>query len=110
MLIDCGATYNFISYDLVRNLGLPVDQTGGYGVVLGTGLSIKGEGICQGVAVSMQEIEVMEDFLPLELGSSDLILGIQWLETLGVMMVNCKTLLVKFNLDGRSVTLRGILD
>ncbi|XP_024026844.1 uncharacterized protein LOC112093161 [Morus notabilis] len=107
ILIDSGATHNFIACDLVKGLGLAVDRTGGYGVVIGTGLSVKGEGICRWVAVSMQGIEVIEDFLPLELGSSDLILGVQWLETLGVMMVNWKTLLMKFSLGGCSVSLKG---
>jgi len=57
--------------------------------------------------VTLQDVEVVEDFLPLELGSSDLILGIQWLETLGVVSVNWKTLLMKFNVGDQHVTLRG---
>lgn len=51
--------------------------------------------------VALQGVEVVEDFLPLDLGSSDLILGIQWLETLGVVTVNRKSLLMKFNLGER---------
>ena len=76
VLIDSGATHNFISAELVRKMGLAVDRTGDYGVIMGTGLSVKGEGVCRGVLVSLQEIDIVEDFLPLELGSADLILEI----------------------------------
>ena len=107
VLIDSGATHNFISTDLVRTLELLVDKTGDYGVIMGTGLSVKGEGVCRGIVISLQDIEVAEDYLPLELGSSDIILGVQWLETLGVMTVNWKNLTMKFMVGNRQVTLRG---
>ncbi|XP_024030016.1 uncharacterized protein LOC112094120 [Morus notabilis] len=107
VLIDSGATYNFISVDLVRKMELTVDKIGDYGVVMGTGLSVKGEGVCRGIVVSLQDIEIVEDFLPLELGSSDIILGIQWLETLGVMTVNWRSLTMKFMVGNRQVTLKG---
>lgn len=99
--------HNFISVELVGKLELLEDQTCDYGVVLGTGLSVKGEGVCRGVIVTLQEIEVVEDFLPLELGNSDMILGIKWLETLGVMTVNWKNLSMKFTLGDRQVSLKG---
>ena len=49
VLIDCGASLNFISMDLVDKLGMPSVGTHCFGVLMGTGLSIKGVGLCQGV-------------------------------------------------------------
>ena len=68
VLIDCGATHNFISSKVVQKLGLPVEATLGYGVLMGTGKAIKGEGICKGVVLTIQNIKIVEGFLPLELG------------------------------------------
>lgn len=45
ILIDSGASHNFISTELVQSLDLGLDTTGGYGVVMGTGLTVKGEGV-----------------------------------------------------------------
>ena len=44
---------------------------------------MKGEGICRAVPLRLQGLEIIEDFLPLQLGSTDVILGVQWLQTLG---------------------------
>lgn len=106
VIIDCGATHNFISVDLVRKLDIPLITTGGYNVVSGTGLSVRGIGICKGVVLSLPEAEIVEDFVPIELGSSDVILGMQWLGSLGGMHVNWKTLTTKFKVGNTAVTLQ----
>ncbi|GKC76585.1 retrotransposable element Tf2 [Tanacetum coccineum] len=69
VLIDCGATHNFVSWRLIEMAGLVVS-----------------------------ELQVVDDFLPLELGSAgaDVILGIKWLQTLGEMVVNWKELNMAF--------------
>ncbi|GJS38830.1 putative mitochondrial protein [Tanacetum coccineum] len=53
-----------------------------------------------GLVVS--ELQVVDDFLPLELGSADVILGIKWLQTLGEMVVNRKELTMAFGEDLKS--------
>lgn len=68
VMIDCGATHNFISAELVRRLGIQSKGTRSYGVLMGTGLTVKAAGVCKGVVLTLQNIEVVEDFLPLELG------------------------------------------
>lgn len=49
VLIDCRASYNFISMDLVRKLCLPGTKALGYWVIMGTGLAMQGAGVCKGV-------------------------------------------------------------
>lgn len=68
VMIDCGATHNFISAELVRRLGIPSKGTRSHGVLMGTGLTVKGAGICKGVVLTLQNIEVVEDFLPSRVG------------------------------------------
>ena len=48
-LMDYGATHNLISRDLVSKLSLPKEKMSSYGITLGSGDSIVGEGICHGV-------------------------------------------------------------
>ncbi|KAK0577832.1 hypothetical protein LWI29_000918 [Acer saccharum] len=107
ILIDPSVTHNFISANLVQKLKLPITRTEAYEVTIGTGDSVKGEGICKGVTLHLQGINIVEDFLPLGLGSSDVILGIQWLATLGMTHTNWKLQVMKFQLGNETVTLRG---
>lgn len=107
ILVDCGATHNFLSLDLIRQLEILTTTTTNYGVIMGTRLSVKGKEICKGIVVEVQELNVVEDFLPLELGNTDVILGMQCLSTLGNIEVNWKLLTMKFRM-GKSVrTLKG---
>lgn len=108
VLIDPGATHNFISLNLVKLLGLVIEDSGGFGVSLGNGEMIKGNGVCKEVSVQLDgRLVVCEEFLPLELGASDVILGIKWLETLGPVTTNWKTQVMQFELGGSNITLKG---
>lgn len=68
---------------------------------------MKGSGVCRGLVMGLQGVEVVEGFLPLGLGSSDVILGMQWLGSLGNMTVNWQTLTMKFKVWDTVVTSQG---
>ena len=53
-------------------------------------MSIRGKVVYQGVQLSLQGVNIIENFLHLELGSFDLILGMQRLGTLGIIKFNHK--------------------
>lgn len=102
VMIDPGATHNFISKEMVNAAGIVLSNDGAFGVSLGNGESIRGEGVCRGLKLQLDGgIEVVEDFLPLQLGSSDIILGIQWLEKLGMVLTNWKTQVMTFEYKGK---------
>ena len=60
-----------------------------------------------GVLLHLQGVEIIKDFIPISLGSTNVILGIQCLETLGVTFVNWKTQLLKFRLGSSTVSIKG---
>lgn len=49
VMIDPGATHNFISLSTVKKLGIPVDESRGFGVSLGNGEEVKGAEEYKGV-------------------------------------------------------------
>ena len=49
----------------------------------------------------------MTDFFPLPLGGTDLILGYEWLLSLGATPMNWKELSTEFSVEGQQVQLRG---
>lgn len=107
VMVDPGATHNFLSSLAAQQLQIPVTETKRFGVTLGTGEAVQGEGLCAGVKLELEGVIIFEDFLVLPLGNLDVILGIQWLEKLGTTMTNWKTQSLKFQLGGSMVTLKG---
>lgn len=107
VLIDCGATHNFIHQKLADELNLQVAETLNYGIVVGNGKAIRGQGVCKSVMVMLQGITIVNDFLPLELGKMDVILGMAWLSTTGFIGVHWPSLTMTFAVGEDQVTLKG---
>ncbi|GJV27604.1 putative mitochondrial protein [Tanacetum coccineum] len=59
------------------------------------------------VELLLPGLRVTEDFYPLELGSTDIILGVKWLRQLGEVRVNWKRLTMTFQNGDNRVTLCG---
>lgn len=107
VLIDSGATSNFISEKWVHESKLPVTKTRGFGVRVGGGQIIKGKGKCMNVILEIQEVEIIEDFLLFELGATDVILGYAWLAKLGDTKINWGLLKLSWKIGSYWVTLVG---
>ena len=88
VLVDLGATSNFISTPVARRLNLEVSPCKSFGVTLGTGLEVFGDGICRDVVLTLQDITISNRFFALKLGSVDVIFGVQWLIKLGTVTIN----------------------
>lgn len=58
VLIDCGATHNFISEKLADELQLPRSETSNYGIIMGNGSTLKGKGVCKGVTMMVQDLTI----------------------------------------------------
>ena len=76
VMIDPGANHNFISGDTVAKLVLGIEKGAEFGVTLGNGTAVQGSGKCTGVHLETQGVTVVEEFLILSLGNSDLILEV----------------------------------
>ncbi|KAA0054256.1 putative retroelement pol polyprotein [Cucumis melo var. makuwa] len=57
---------------------------------------IKGKGMRKGVIVGLPVLTIVDDFLPLELGNLDVVLGMKWLRKQGAMTVDWKELAMTF--------------
>lgn len=62
MLVDCGATNNFISQVLVNELDLPVVATTEYVVEVGNGAKERNSGVCKNLKLEAQGIPITQFF------------------------------------------------
>ncbi|AEE77658.1 Eukaryotic aspartyl protease family protein [Arabidopsis thaliana] len=71
VVIDSGATNNFISDELALVLKLPTSTTNQASVLLGQRQCIQTIGTCFGINLLVQEVEINENFLLLDLTKTD---------------------------------------
>lgn len=107
VLLDWGATNNFMSQKLVSELKIPQSETFNYGIIVGTRTTLKGQGICCRVILELPEVTVVEDFLPIELNDLDVILGMKWLQSMGKMKTDWPALTMSFIRGDKWIMLRG---
>lgn len=63
--------------------------------------------MCESIELLLNKWKVVEDFLPLELGGVDVILGMLWLYSLEMIEVDWKNLTMTFVHQGKKVIIRG---
>lgn len=84
ILIDSGVTHNFISPNFTKKAHIPTITNSNLQILLGTGIMVQGLGICKRVPLHVQGLEFIVDCIALELSGIELVLGVQWLRTLGI--------------------------
>ncbi|XP_057871153.2 uncharacterized protein LOC131077629 isoform X2 [Cryptomeria japonica] len=110
VLINSGATHNFIDADLVSKKGLDVKKLDGVNVMLGNGRIIPCNGQIQQPNLLLGSYQVKDDFYVVRLGKTNVVLGMQWLYTLGIFSQSLQTMEFKCKVNGNEVILRGILN
>ncbi|XP_045803285.1 uncharacterized protein LOC123896906 [Trifolium pratense] len=108
VLIDSGASHNFISPKVTTALGLAITPMPSKSIKLGDGHKVSTKGVCEGVKMKMGMLEIVVDAMVLELGGLDMVLGVSWLSTLGEVVMDWKLLTMQFVHNGQHVKLQGI--
>ena len=96
VLIDSGGTHNFILNRTVEENNLYLEKGNPFAVTIGDGSRCTDKGIFKRVEFELQGVVVMADFLAIELGNVDVILGMQWLDTTGTMKIHWPSLTMSF--------------
>jgi len=107
VLIDSGATSNFISEEVAQRCSLTVTPTSDFGVAVGNGQIISGQGKVKDVQLHIQGVDIKEEFFLFALGTTDIVLGYSWLATLGDTRINWGRHTLKFKVNEEWVTLVG---
>ncbi|CAH9068042.1 unnamed protein product [Cuscuta europaea] len=106
VLIDSGATHNFISQGLVNQLKIPYQTIKGYKVQIGNGDRIANNGRCEGLALCLQKALIQQHFYILDLGEQ-IVLGMEWLASLGDVEVNFQKQTIRWKEHGQEQLVQG---
>ena len=105
VLLDIGSTHNFLDWNLAKSLKLNIDTTKTFKVKVANGVIISTEGEVRNLLVETQGHQFHIDFSLLELGRGGVVLGTQWLRTLGVISWDFEKLVIGFTHQSKQVWL-----
>ena len=83
VLVDTGSTHNFLDIRVARKLKLFVHPVPDMKVMVADGKKIEKVEKCHKVKLQIQDFKLESELYTLPLGGVDIIMGIQWLQTLG---------------------------
>ncbi|XP_061374816.1 uncharacterized protein LOC133317039 [Gastrolobium bilobum] len=106
-LVDYCATHNFVNRHVAEKLGLPIEDSYSFNVVLGDGHKVGSQGVCRQVDLQIQEYQTKQDLFIFDLGGAEVILGMDWLKGLGEITTDFNKLTLRFQAEGKQMTLRG---
>ncbi|CAL9031829.1 unnamed protein product [Prunus brigantina] len=107
VFIDSGADRNFLNPKIATQLKATIDAKHTEKIVVATGQSYSTKGMVYDVPVKLQAYEFQGDFCLLSVSGCDLVLGVEWLETLGLIGWHFRDKLMEFTVDGINYRLRG---
>lgn len=107
-LLDSGSSHNVIRQELVEELQCLTEPVAAYKVTLADGKKVEGSRMCKNLKWVAGNTEFVMDALVLPLWDYDLILGMQWLESLGCVTWDFKARKLQFNHEGKEVVLQAV--
>eukprot|EP00253_Pinus_taeda_P009891 PITA_09891 len=108
VLIDSGSTHNFIHYKITKELNCFLYPAPECQVMVASGETINWFGKCHNIKLSMGEYVLNSPMLSIPMGSADVVLGVQRIQSLGTIAFNFQELFMKFCVEGKEVELRGM--
>ncbi|CAH9146476.1 unnamed protein product [Cuscuta epithymum] len=108
VLIDSGSTHNFIRDKLAESMRLPFSPMPTLNVKIANGEPLRCNRRVERVPLRIQEAQFEVTFYTLPLVGIDAVLGMQWLEQLGVVLNDWKHKTMSFMHQGQQHTVQGI--
>ena len=108
LLLDTGSTHNFMDPKTAELLGVRVTHASCSTVSVADGSQLGVQGKVDKFKWEFHGTKFQVDFMIIPLGNCDVVLGVQWLVTLGDITLNLKKLEMSFVTDNTRVRLHGI--
>lgn len=83
VLIDASSSHNILQPRIANFLHLPVQPIDSFSVIMGNGAHLECFGLCPGVPLLILTHTFHTPFYLLYIQGADVVLGVQWLQTIG---------------------------
>lgn len=107
VLIDPGSTHFFIDALAAHKLAIPVESRPTLHVSVANGSQLRCSGVSRGVKILLENTRFSVDLFLIPLGEFGVVLGVNWLCTLGPINWDFANRVMNFSYGGKTINLQG---
>ena len=108
VMVDPGSTLNIMDKGVAKRLGFHVDNSERFPISVPGHNQITCEGVVRKVELQMGDYTLRGPFYVTSIGGVDVVLGVQWLITLGTYSTNHQKGFLRFRQKGQKYTINAI--
>jgi hypothetical protein len=108
ILVDSGSTHNFIHHCIAQETHCYIDVVNNFQIMIVNGGSMKCGGRCENVRLQIGDYHLKSHMFSIDMGGCDIVLGVDWLRTLGPILMDFKALTMQFDQEGHQYKFQGI--
>jgi hypothetical protein len=102
-LLDSGSTHNFVDLDTAACIGIKFGGRAGLRITVENNKRVQSPGCCKDLPITIGDEPFTLDCFGLALGSYKMVLGVQWLDSLGLILWDFSARTIVFVWNGHRV-------
>jgi hypothetical protein len=108
ILVDSGSTHNFIHRRIAQETHCYIHAVNNFQIMIANGGSMKCGGRYENVRLQIGDYHLKSHMFAIDMGGCDIVLGADWLRTLGPILMDFKALTMQFDQEGHQYKFQGI--
>jgi hypothetical protein len=108
ILVDSGNTHNFIYHRISQEVNFYIRPINNFQIMIANGGSMKCGGRCENVCLQIGQYHLKSHMFAIDMGCCDIVLGAEWLCTLGPITLDFQKLSMQFQQEGQQHQFQGI--
>jgi hypothetical protein len=100
ILVDSGSTHNFIHRRIAQETHCYIHAVNNFQIMIANGGSMKCGGHYENVRLQISDYHLKSHMFAIDMDGCDIVLGADWLRTLGPILMDFKALTMQFDQEG----------
>jgi hypothetical protein len=109
IVVDSGSTHNFIHRHISQETNCYIYAVNNFQIMISNGGSMKCGGHCENVYLQIGDYHLKSHMFSIDMGGCDIVLGADWIRTLGPILMDFKELTMQFDQKGQQYKFQGII-
>jgi hypothetical protein len=108
IIVYNGSTHNFIHHHITQKTNCYICSVNNFQIMIANGGSMKCSGNCENVHLQIGHYHLKYHMFSIEIGSCDIMLGVEWFFTLSPLLMDFKELTMQLQQEGQRYHFQGL--